>query len=115
MGRYLPRHAHPGLHPARHRPRDSDRPRHRDRLPRADAGREDTMTEVRFGRDEQGAVTVLVPEGYEPLDQLLYDDLHGNRQALAEILDHARNPTQEWGTGGNSCWITITPNTVTID
>jgi hypothetical protein len=73
------------------------------------------MNEVRFGRDEHGAVTVLVPDAYEPIDQLLYDDLRGNRAALTEILDHARNPTGEWGTGGNSCWVTIRASTATIE
>lgn len=74
------------------------------------------MTEVRFGRDEHGAVTVIVPDGYEPLDQLLYDDLHGNRDLLDEILIHARNPPdEEWGIGGNSCWISISADAVIVE
>lgn len=60
--------------------------------------------DVRFGRSEHGAVTVIVPDDYEPLDQLLRSDVRDNRKMLADILDHARNPVEdEWGTGGNSC------------
>lgn len=74
------------------------------------------MTEIRFGRDQHGAVTVLVPDGYEPIDELLSDDVTDDREMLAEILDHARNPTrEEWGTGGNACWVSITPDAVTVD
>ncbi|WP_187351867.1 hypothetical protein [Allosaccharopolyspora coralli] len=74
------------------------------------------MSTVRFGRDEHGAVTVLVPDGYEPLDQLLYDDLGDHHGALVDIRDHARAPGIEpWEAGGNSCSITITRAAVTID
>jgi hypothetical protein len=73
------------------------------------------MIEIRFGRSERGAITVHVPERYKPVDQLLRNEIVDDRSMLTELLDHARQPTQEWSSGGDACWVSITRTGVTVE
>lgn len=70
---------------------------------------------VKFSRDEDGYVAVRASSECQPVDDFL-EDLGRNPEFLNDVLAQVRAPDPEpWMIGGNSCHITLTPESVLIE
>lgn len=71
---------------------------------------------VRFARSGDGSVSVSAPPDLQPIDEFLETDLGESPAERRLVAEHARDPGPDpWGFGGDSCHITVRPETVLVE